>query len=247
MTAAFQKALAAACGRAWPPGYLERRVQAGAFVHEALHGSGVAAGAVRGSWRHGDFHLSLGSMVSYSDLDLVVMGTVEELVRLSDELARRLSSTLRLKIAIHPVESMAGMSLEDARLLLIGEYIISMVRKVPTGLMSADYVRAKIALLFLRSRLDERYLDVAHRARREATVAVQVKFGGADRFSADQMASCLSSADDANTRRFVEGCLFGEPDQRFLREWTEDVVQAPSVDPWLKEFVVARVEESLAR
>lgn len=244
---AVQEALAAACGRVWPSGYLERRVQANALVHEALYANGIAAGAVRGSWRHGDFHLSLGSTVSFSDLDLVVMGTVDELVRLSDELARRLSSTLRLKIAIHPVESMAGMNLEDARLLLIGEYIISMARKVPTGLMSADYVRAKIAFLFLRSRLDERYLDVAQRAGCEGAAAVQVKLGGGECFSIDQMASCLSSADDENTRRFVDGCLFGEPDQRFLREWTEDVVRATSVDPWLKEFVVARVEQSLAR
>lgn len=246
MTAGVQEALAAACGRAWPSGYLERRMKASAFVHEAMHGSGVAAGAVRGSWRHGDFHLSLGSTVSFSDLDLVVMGTVDELVRLSDELAGRLISTLRLKIAIHPVESMAGMSLEDARLLLIGEYIISMARKVPTGLMSADYVRAKIALLFLRSRLDERYLDVARRTGCEGAAA-QVKLGGGDRFSAGQMASCLSSVDDANTRRFVDGCLFGGPDRRFLRGWAEDVVRAPSVDPWLKEFVVTRVEQSLVR
>jgi hypothetical protein len=230
------------------PEYLARRDAARLCVHDALARCGVAIDAVRGSWRYGDFHLSSYGRISMSDLDLVITGmTDSEIASLRPEIERRLAPALQIPVSIHPLESMRGMSSDDARLLAIGEYLISILRKVQAGRMSADYARAKVTLLFLRRTTDERYPEVAFRMDEPGIIrAAKVKLGIAADFTVADMTHCLQNERDETIQRFIAGCLLHNPTSEFVRKWERDVRAASSVSQWLKEFLISRSLECIA-
>lgn len=229
--------------------YLERRERAQQFLRDALAHCGIESDAMRGSWRHDDFHLSPDGRVSFSDLDLVLPGATDvEIADLRMAIHRALSPALQIPVSIHPVESMRDLSVGDARLLVIGEYVISIFRKVTSGRMSADYARAKVSLLFLRATRGERYRDVARRIDDDTvTRAVRVKLGTADDFSVDDLRDCLQGQQDATIQRFVAQCVLRSPGPEFMRAWEEEVLAASSVTTWLKEFLIARSLECMPR
>jgi len=233
----------------WGRRYVAHRKRRTGLVYAVVEECGAGLGSLRGSWHYGDFHLALDGARSFSDLDLVLVGASREEISLMGEaIEHRLASSLKLKVAIHPTESMMGMTLEDAKLLLVGEYLISTFRKVPDGYMTLDYVRAKIALLFLRTSREERYEAVLRRLDSElVTRAGMVKFGSRSEFSVVNMAQCLGGELNEVVAGFVRECLVGRPSSGFLEEWKQKVQEAPSVGRWLKNLVITRVSEAMAR
>jgi hypothetical protein len=233
----------------WSEEYSARREELRRLVCDVLEECGAGVASLRGSWLYSDFHLNSDCKRSFSDLDLVLIGREnDDISRVRQAIDLRLGSLLRLNVAIHPLESMQGMTIQDARLLLIGEYFISVFRKVRTGYMTMDYARAKISLLFLRISREERYKDVMRRLDSDLVRrAGLVKLGSMSRFSVEDMTQCLRGEKDEIVSLFLKECIAGRPSSLFLEEWQQEVERAPSVDRWLKDLLLNKVGESLSK
>ncbi|MBI3916365.1 MAG: hypothetical protein HY322_05095 [Betaproteobacteria bacterium] len=197
--------------------------------------------ALRGSWKHNDFHLDCSGRFSLSDLDLVVDGkSVLERKQLQITLQEELKDSFPLRVSIHGEDSLLKMNLVDSFVLSTGEFISKTRNRQDPNY---DYALAKIALLFLRSFLDERLFAVATRiGTPEARLALDVKLGLRSTFPTESAAALLYSDASPITIEFVEECVLAPPSARFVEIIRSRVRSCPTIDPWLQEYLISKMD-----
>lgn len=170
---------------------------------------------IRGSWKHGDFHLNSQGLSSYSDIDLMVPDMSGHKRReLSSQLSSRIKREVGMKVpvSIHFDSSLTNISLHDAKLLCFPEYLYQLfkIKRLKTG--QTDYINAKFSLLLLRKSTSERYYDTCSRINTDlSTKAYQVKIGCSNIFTNKNMLSLLESNNDEIVNHFINSCIISKP------------------------------------
>lgn len=199
--------------------------------------------ALRGSWLYGDFHLSECGQWSHSDLDLVVHGAgANERAEIAFEVQSRLAKVIEISVSVHPADYIEVMSLADARILVIGECLANLMYRVPTGRVTADYVRAKGSLMIMRTSMRERYASVAREVgSRDALMAFFVKLGVIETFSVGACRQLLSCCSESPAVEFLRKCLCGSLDSEYVKETARLLGGVRSVDPWLRNNLLDKM------
>ncbi len=198
--------------------------------------------ALRGSWKHNDFHLDPTGLLTRSDLDLVVEG-LSSMERLQTQatLQADFGNSMFLRVSVHGADSLLKMNLADSFILNIGEFI-SKTRELNAGDPDYDYTLAKIALLLLRSFSEERYAAVAVRiGTPEVRLALDVKLGLESAFPPEKAAMLLHSSANSLACEFVEECVLAVPSPAFVDTIRNRVHCCQSIDPWLQEYLICKM------
>lgn len=221
--------------------YQSLRIEHLRLVVDALERHRVS-GALRGSWKYGDFHLARTGALTRSDLDLVVCGlTPAERLNMQDALQEDLGNRMVLRVSIHGADSLLKMSLVDSFVLNVGEFI-SKTQGLNAGDPDYDYTLAKITLLLLRSFPEERYGAVAARiGTQEAQLALDVKLGLEAVFPPEKAAMLLHSNACAVAREFIDAYVLGAPSPKFVDTLRKRVRRCQSIDAWLQEYLISKM------
>lgn len=226
--------------------YEQLREERCALVRSAVTAV-VELTCLRGSWVGGDFHLSIISGLSFSDVDL----SSSEAKPVSDKIIQRISERLvkagfPLRVSAHREEDLAQVTLEDAGILKIAEYL----SKVPSESGDSQYVnywRAKTVLLLLQSKVNEGYRVTSDRiGTPEARNAFAVKLGIESVFSSDSAARLIEHFGNDTARDFLEQCLVSGPGPAYREEIASRVCQCQSVSPWLRDYILKKMNSLLA-
>src|SRR5688500_15805268 len=70
---------------------------------------------LRGSWKHGDFHLDLQTGKTFSDIDLVVKGNRIFLFQTKADLQDKLAPIIDMKISVHPEDYLSELPFEVSK------------------------------------------------------------------------------------------------------------------------------------
>jgi hypothetical protein len=203
--------------------------------------------ALRGSWKHDDFHLDPTGTLTRSDLDLVVDGlSTTQRMHIQAILQADFNSSLALRVSVHGADSLLKMSLSDSFILNIGEFI-SKTKKLSVGDSDYDYTLAKIALLLLRSFPEERYAVVAARiGTSEARLALDVKLGLSSLLPTEKAVFLLRSGANPLLVEFVNECILTKPSTSFVESIRNRVRHCHTIDPWLQEYLIDKIDERKA-
>jgi len=198
--------------------------------------------AIRGSWKHNDFHLAPTGELTRSDLDLVVEGlSPTERQQTQSTLQADIGNSMLLRVSVHGADSLLKMSLADSFILNIGEFI-SKTRELKAGDPDYDYTLAKITLLLSRSFPEERYAAVAARIDApEVHLALNVKLGLESVFPPEKAELLLRSSAYPIVREFVAGHIMGAPSPAFVDTIRNRVRHCQSIDLWLQEYLVSKM------
>lgn len=198
--------------------------------------------ALRGSWKHNDFHLDPTGVMTRSDLDLVVEGlSSKERLQKQATLQEDFGKSMFLRVSVHGADSLLKMSLADSFILNIGEFI-SKTRTLKAGDPDYDYTLAKISLLLLRSFPEERYTAVAVRiGTPEVRLALDVKLGLESVFPPQKAAILLHSSANPLVYEFVKECALAMPSPVFVDTIRNRVRGCQSIDPWLQEYLIHKM------
>lgn len=225
-----------------PNSYWDLRDSRRDRLFAVLNTHGVLEG-LRGSWLYGDFHLSCTGQRSLSDVDLVVT-SISEIKRslLARRLTDEITEFLPMRVSIHKEDSLQYMSLSDAVLMAIAEFIVKLRHDVPQCRVTRDYLRAKITLLLHRNTLNERYSAVANRVGGpHATRALDVKLGSSESFPLESAVTLLESLRGALPLEFGQECLVQEPTDDYIEFVEKRVRLAKTVEPWLQQYVIDKI------
>lgn len=226
-----------------PSEYLNWRDNRQKLVHEIVSAA-IELKFLRGSWAKGDFHLDRVSGLSFSDLDLVSIETGENLRSLiKQKISENLSKIgLYLNVSVHKDEAISYMSLEDARILAIGEYFAK-IRLSDSNIQYIGYWRAKTILLLLRLNLNERYKEVAERINSiDALSALAVKLGIESSFTIDHAVNLLQLLrKDSVTREFLHCLLSPKIEQSYCIDIAVRLRQCQSISRWLQDYLISKM------
>lgn len=203
--------------------------------------------SLRGSWNYGDFHISPDGKSTRSDLDIVLLGASSaERKEYRDRLQRDFDDTLGLRVSVHGADSLLMMTLNDSFVLNTGEFLSKTIRDTVSQ-QEYEYTLAKISLLLLRQRPDERYEDTARRiGTREAAEALAVKFGVSDVFSNDSAKVLLSTSSNPVVGRFLDMCVLERPSRQFVHSMYDEIRRCRSIEPWLQEYLISKIAGELS-
>lgn len=198
---------------------------------------------LRGSWKHGDFHLTPCGTISFSDLDLVATGaTTGERRSIATALSGQIGRFLRIRVSVHPEDYFISLSTEDTRIMVIAECLAMVLHQVSSGSVTADYVRAKGSLLALRRDPRERYRDVSKRLDSPAArLALDVKMGRVQRFDESLCRQFLHLHGGSQAVELADRCLCGSIESKFIAELTNRVAALDSVPLWLKKHIMSKM------
>ncbi len=199
--------------------------------------------ALRGSWKHNDFHLAPTGTLTLSDLDLVVEGMPPmECVQTQVTLQADFSNSMSLRVSVHGADSLLKMSLADSFILNVGEFV-SKTRELKASDPGYAYTLAKISLLLLRSFPEERYAAVAARiGTPEVALALDAKLGLESTFPTEKAALLLRSCTHSLAREFVEECVLMDPSPTFGNTIRNRIRCCKSIDPWLQEYLISKMD-----
>jgi len=205
--------------------------------------------SIRGSWLYGDFHLSKEGDYSLSDLDLVIDGeTLARCGEIAHEVATSLKQVISLRVSVHPARYLEAMELDDAKFLVIGEYLANVKCYVPLGQTTKDYIRAKCALMVLRNSISERYAEVARRIGTiEAYQALSVKLGSSDVFSSEVCCKLLSECSEQTVVEYSRYCLLDDVSDNHLDSILRRLANSSSVHPWLLKNLARKINRELRK
>lgn len=200
---------------------------------------------VRGSFGHGDFHLSRNGQTSFSDLDLLYPGCGDlERVHRAQSIQELLDVEhgLRLRVSVQPADMYTSLSPSDSRYLAIGEYLRHCDEYARDAARSS-YLLAKATLAVLRSGAQERYGETADRLRCSASRhALCVKLGMYESFEFSEAQQLLTSG-PPEAADLVAVVRHGAPDEEIRRRYAKEIRLRISIPIWLRELVASLVEE----
>ena len=202
---------------------------------------------IQGSWKAGDFHLSIDGNTSYSDVDILVNGINEfEQKRLIQAISLDLSKYFDypISVSIHNRNSLYQMNISDAQVLGIAEYIAQYRKIHATISCPKDYIDSKFTLLLLRNSFNERYQEVSNRIGTiEAQRALDVKLGREKNFPIEYAKFLISEFGNTTGIQFYNHCLFNNPDDNFAKSILSQLAQCQTIDQWLHDYLVSKVNQ----
>lgn len=198
---------------------------------------------LRGSWLKDDFHFSTTLKTSFSDLDLVCpgpsLGRIKLLQNVNDTLYK---NAFLIRVSVHKADSLLKMSIEDSRVLNIGEYL----SKVINNNLSPDhlsYIRAKMILLLLRINTGERYIDVANRINTyESYKAYRNKIGIESDFSLENAHALLLTSQTRPVKLFLYSCILSNPTEKYTSQIINHLTDCKSIERWLQKYLIAKIQ-----
>jgi hypothetical protein len=134
---------------------------------------------LRGSWCNSEFHLSKTNLVSYSDVDLFIQDiSTENKEKLIKSLNGEFNQFFEneIKISIHSSNSLSNMTIQDANILAMGEYIALYKKHIQFGLIPQDYFIAKFILIMLRKNLNYTYFQAATNTNISKSLKVMLRY-----------------------------------------------------------------------
>lgn len=225
--------------------YSLRRANLAAVVRETVSAAATSARPqLRGSFSHDDFHLAAAGTMTMSDVDLVVedmgKGKRDHLTAQIAE-AIRAATGLSMPVSAHPRDTFRPLSRPDASFLAIGEFLRH-IDECAQDSVRRSFIYAKICLLILRERQQERYVETAMRiSTQEAKLAARVKLGIAEDFPLGSAVTLLKTSPSAEANLFAEQCVNRYPDGQF-REWYVRSLRARrTIDSWLRNYVANKI------
>jgi hypothetical protein len=198
-------------------------------------------GCLRGSWAAGDFHLARSKRISFSDVDLICED--EQGFDTKRQIVVRLlrSEGFPLPVSAHREDDLCRVTLGDARVLKIGEYL-SKVRPGCGDSRHISYWRAKTVLLLLRSVEGESYQAISERiGTADAQDALAVKLGSKSLFSVVGSSRLIESFGEEMAREFLRYCVISNQKPDYRVEIVRRVHQCKSFSPWLREYILAKM------
>jgi len=182
--------------------------------------------------------------MTMSDVDLVV----EDMDKSGrDSLTQQIAEAIRsltglsMPVSAHPRDTFRPLSRPDASFLAIGEFLRH-IDECAHDSVRRSFIYAKICLLILRERQQERYVETAMRIdTQEAKLAARVKLGIAEDFSTESASALLKTSPCAEASLFAEQCVTRYPDRQF-REWYVRSLRARrTIDSWLRNYVADKI------
>lgn len=203
-----------------------------------------ANAVLTGSWQRGDFHLSIETGVSFSDIDLVATRAIHEWPDITAVIQDDIRPLGVAKVSIHPPSSFDGLSLHDGFVLNLAEYVYAMLRS--RGLDQGDYGRAKLALRLCRASDGETMTDTARRiGTDEALQALLVKLGYALRLekhvAVDLVGSqCRGGVEIRRLAAQLIGCVRGVD----AIDLIDRLQKCTSLPLWLRKYQAAKLNRA---
>lgn len=227
--------------------YEVKRNLAKRYLLNTLSKHGLTDNHLKGSWQSCSFHLSINENISYSDVDLLV-NAIDEPKR--NELIEAIQYDLTeyfdnsISVSIHNRRSLYQMSISDAQILGVAEYI-AQYRKIRTTLsFPKDYIDTKFTLLLLRNSFDERYQDVSVRiGTTEAKRALDVKMGRKKTFPLEYAKSLIDEYGNPTAVQFLNHCLLNSPNDNITKSTLSQLAQCKTIDRWLYCYLVSKVNQ----
>lgn len=221
--------------------YSTRRQRASALVRCSVSAV-MDLRSLRGSWAAGDFHLDQGSGMSFSDVDLAASVNGNELQGQRQLISHALlQAGFPLPVSTHREQELASVSLKDARVLKIGEYL-SKVHSGGGDLGYVSYWRAKTVLLLLRTHVTESYEAIVKRlGTPDAEQALAVKLGTQQEFPVESARRLIEAFGEEHARAFLSRCILSRPDLAYRTEIAFLIERCKSFTPWLREYILQKM------
>jgi len=197
---------------------------------------------LRGSWVAQDFHVSRIDGSSFSDVDLAS----SDKYPISDSARNRIYDTLTkhgfpLRVSAHREDSLALVSVIDARILKICEYLSKIYNRDPNA-DCLNYWRAKTVLLLLQNSTTEGCEAISNRiGTPDSRAAFAVKLGEQSVFDKERAARLINSFGSEVAREFLKRGIETEPETAYVLETASRLQQCSSINSWLQSYVIAKM------
>ena len=159
---------------------------------------------------------------------------------LQESLERSFSNVFdnKIKVSIHSKASLDNMSILDAQLLVLGEYIVMYRKNVQSKKIPRDYFIAKSILLLLRNRRNETYGEVNSRLNKNSiNTCFLIKIGHIHAFPSQIIQTIMQDfADHKRLMYFLEHAYFNDPDYEYESTVLNKLYKAETIDKWLKDY-----------
>ena len=202
---------------------------------------------LQGSWKADDFHLCIDDNISYSDVDILAEG-IEEFERnkfiqtISLELSKYFDNPI--SVSIHNRNSLYKMSISDAQVLGIAEYIAQYRKIVAIVSYPKDYIDTKFTLLLLRHSFNERYQEVSCRIGTiEAQRALDVKLGKEKTFPLEYGKSLITKFGNTTAVQFLNHCLLNNPNDKTANSTLSQLAECVTIDQWLHSYLASKINQ----
>jgi len=147
-----------------------------------------------------------------------------------------------LPVSAHREDELASVTLEDARVLKIGEYL-SKVDFHGFDSEHTNYWRAKTVLLLLRLNVNESYQAISERiGTMDAQHAFAVKLGVESVLSVDSARRLIESFGEDLAREFLCRCILSNPGPAYCADIVCRVNRCESFSPWLRQYLLAKMK-----